>query len=264
MRHMTGTVKCHYQERGTGLPVVLIHGFPFDHTIWQAQAAVLSSTYRVITPDLRGLGQSPAPEGTYHMDRLAGDIFALLDDLGIERAVWVGHSMGGYITMAALRLASERIMGVGLVATHPHADSDEKRAQRLASAESVLQTGPAGLVSDMIKVLFAPKVEATAPAAQGIARIMSNTAPVGIAGALRGMAARPASVDTLRNLAVPAVVITGAEDQVFALDMVQRMAGIIPQARLVVIDGAGHMPMIEQPDATTAALWSFLESLNKS
>jgi 3-oxoadipate enol-lactonase len=252
-------VQLHYVERGEGLPVVLLHGFPFDHRIWEPAAEALSDTYRVIAPDLRGHGQSPAPEGVYTMDALAGDVLALLDELKIERAVWIGHSMGGYITMAALRIAPGRIAGVGLVATHPFADSPEKQRDRIASAKKALERGSEAVVSGMVNGLFAPGTDLESEPVQRIRQIMVNTPREGVAGALEAMAGRPDSVETLRDAAIPMVLIAGAQDQIVGPDMIETMAKTLPKLRRVPIDGAGHMPMIEQPDALTAALREFLQ-----
>ena len=259
---MSGTVRLFFETHGQGLPVVLLHGFPFDHTIWAAQVEALSDSFQVITPDLRGHGQSPTSDETYSLDLMTQDITALLDDLSIERAVWVGHSMGGYITMAALRTVPERVSGIGLVATHPHADTDDKRIERFKSAEVALQSGPGDLALSMMGVLFAPGVDRKSDMAQTVYRIMLHTAPAGVAGALRAMAGRPDSVDTLRNVSVPAVVIAGVLDQIVKLDVARAMAGSIPRAHMIAIDNAGHMPMIEQPDATTLALRRLLETVD--
>lgn len=259
---MASTIRLHYTERGRGRPVMLLHGFPFDHTIWAAQVGELSKRFRVITPDLRGHGQTPAPEGVYTMSLMASDVLALMDHLGLDRAAWVGHSMGGYITMAGLRIAPERIAGVGLVATQSHADTPEKRLQRLQSAEVVMAKGTADLALSMMGVLFAPDVDRQSDMAQQIYALMAGAAPAGVAGAQRGMAERPDSADTLRALSAPALVIAGVQDKIVPLDVAQHMAGAIPGAQMVMIEGSGHMPMVEQPAATTAALHNFLESLD--
>lgn len=256
-------VSLDYEERGTGLPVVLLHGYPFSRRIWQAQQDALSDSYRIITPDLRGLGSSPAPDGIYHMDDLAADVVALIDGLGIERAVWVGHSMGGYVTMAALRTVPERVLAVGLVATHPVADSPDKRGQRLATAEAVLVGGSVAAVADsMIGSLVAPGTPLDSPPLRAVWDIMASTFPAGIAGALRGMAARPDSWETLRAITSPALILAGAQDQIVPRALVEQMAQAVPHALVRRIDGAGHLPMIEQPSATAAALREWLDSLS--
>jgi len=251
-----------HEERGEGMPVVLLHGFPMDHTIWRAQQAALSDRYRIITPDLRGHGASPAPDGDYTMDLLAGDVLALLDRLGIRRAVWAGHSMGGYVVMAALRLAPDRVAGAGFVATHHLADTDERRIMRRETAELALKNGSADVAFSMMGQIFAPSVDGTSPLAQSIYEVMVATPPPGVAGALRGMALRPDSTETLRALRVPALVIAGAEDKIVDLSVAREMAGLIPHASLVVIEHAGHMPMVEQPDQTTEALATWLASID--
>lgn len=262
MVNIQNAVSLHYQEYGQGMPVLMLHGFPFDHRIWRTQVEALKSTYRLITPDLRGHGQSSAPEGVYDMDLMVADLVVLLDNLGIDRAVWVGHSMGGYITMAALRAVPERIMGIGLVATHPHPDTPDRRVQRIESAELALTNGSTDVAFSMMAAIFSPNVEGKSPMAQEIYDIMVNTPPAGIAGALRGMANRPDSVATLQNTEVPAVVIAGTEDQIVKLDVAEQMAALMPHAVLVKIEGAGHLPMIEQPEATNAALRNFLQSVS--
>jgi 3-oxoadipate enol-lactonase len=259
---MADSVKLHYVERGQGTPIVFLHGFPFDHTIWRAQVEALRDAFRLILPDLRGHGQSPAPAGVYRMELMAQDVFALLDDLNIERAVWVGHSMGGYITMAALRAAPERIAGVGLVATHPLRDPDDRRAGRLATAEKVLTEGSGIVAQNMIRMVFAPGFDLDSPPARELFDLMNRTSPLGIAGVQRGMAERPDSVQALRHTQVPAVVIAGLGDQIVAPDVMRQMAHDIPNGRLIEIADAGHMPMIEQPDATTAALREFMGSIS--
>jgi pimeloyl-ACP methyl ester carboxylesterase len=258
---MAETVNLRIVERGAGLPVVFLHGFPFNHHIWDQQFDALSRDFRVLAPDLRGHGQSPAPEGVYTMDLLARDVVALLDDLGIARAVWVGHSMGGYLTMAALRIAPERIAGIGLVATHPRPDGEARHAERLEQAERVLREGSVVMAGLMIDLLFAPAVDPKSEVAQRAFAMMSETSPMGVAGSLRGMAERPDSMETLGNADIPAVVIAGADDQLATVDMMRRMADVMPQAEFVIIPNAGHMPMIEQPEALTTALDGFLKGL---
>jgi 3-oxoadipate enol-lactonase len=252
------TVKLAHEERGTGKPVVLVHGFPFDHTIWQAQIDVLSPDYRVITPDLRGHGLSPVPQAGYDLDAMMSDVIALLDSLGIDAAVWVGHSMGGYITMAALRHAPQRVSAAAFVASHPFADSPEKQQDRRRSADRALAEGSAPVVAGMINVLFAPGTDLESMAVKSIQKIMVNTPPVGVAGALIAMAGRPDSVKTLQDTHIPMTLIAGAQDQIVKPELVEPLAQHVPHLRLVQIDRAGHMPMIEQPEITAAALREFL------
>ena len=255
---MTETVQLHYVERGEGQPVLLLHGFPLDHTIWEAQIEALSAHWRVIAPDLRGHGQSPIWGGVFTMEDMAADVAALLDTLKIERAAWVGHSMGGYVAMAALRTLSERVAGVGMVATHPFADSPEKRTQRELSAQQVLSEGVGALVEAMSGVLFAPETPPDADYVQRVAAIMRRTSPQGVAAALRGMAARPSSVETLLSARVPMLFIAGKHDQIVTREVLRRIVDQLPPIPMRQIEGAGHMPMLERPEETSAILADFL------
>ena len=126
---MTELVKLHHSEAGQGLPVVLLHGFPLSSAIWRRQQQGLSDGYRVILPDLRGHGRSPAPAGVYEMEAMAADVFALLDSLDVKQAVILGHSMGGYVALAAWRLAPERFLGLGLIASHAAARHRRRSAR---------------------------------------------------------------------------------------------------------------------------------------
>ncbi len=257
---MAQTVTLHYAAQGSGPPVVLLHGFPFDHTIWRGTVEALHDAYRVITPDLRGHGKSPVPDGVYAMESMARDVIALLDALGVARAVWVGHSMGGYVALAALRDHPERVAGGVLLASHPFADSPEKAESRRAMAHQALAEGSEAVLSGMLPVLFRPGTNLETIPAHIVRTIMLNTAPEGVAGALRGMAARPDAVNVLREPVPPKAIIAGREDQIVKLDDLEELAAAMPHLALKVVDGAGHLPMIEQPQPTAAALRALLDA----
>jgi pimeloyl-ACP methyl ester carboxylesterase len=255
---MSDTVRLHYEEQGAGQPVLLLHGYPLDHTIWRAQMAALSDSFRVVAPDLRGHGQSPAPAGEYAMETLAADVAALLDRLGIAQAVWVGHSMGGYVALAALRTMPERVAGVVLCASHPFADPPDKAQARRDNARRALAEGTAAVVGGMLASLFRPDTNLESIPAHRVRTIMLGTPAQGVAGVLLGMAARRDAVDLLRAPAPPKAIIAGRNDQIIRLTDLQALTAQLPHLSLRVLDDAGHLPMIEQPDATTAALRDLL------
>ena len=190
---MSDSVKLHYSEAGQGTPVVLLHGFPLTSAIWTAQQQQLADHYRVITPDLRGHGQSPAPAGVYEMESLAGDLLALLDSLKIERAVIMGHSMGGYVTLAAWRLAPARFLALGLIDSQAGADTEEGRQGRMQLAEKIAARGSQVAVDAMLPRLFAPGLMSGDPVWEQVRGMILNTPRAGMIGALHGMAARPDS-----------------------------------------------------------------------
>ncbi|HPH95091.1 MAG TPA: alpha/beta fold hydrolase [Anaerolineaceae bacterium] len=236
------------EESGSGQPLVLVHGFPLDHTIWKKTAQHLSPYFRVITPDLRGHGASDAPEGIYHMDLLAQDLLGLFDALHLEKAILAGQSMGGYVSLAFACAHPERLSGLGLIVTQAAADAPERRAGRYAQAQQVLTEGVASLVESMT-----PKMAVSSTARLATRRVMLKTSPAGVAGALQGMAERPDRTASLAELRMPALVIAGGADPIIPLERAQEMAALLPDAVLKVIPGVGHMPMLEAPAALARA-----------
>jgi 3-oxoadipate enol-lactonase len=251
---LTTPVNLTYQQEGSGPALLLLHGFPLDHSMWNAQVNDLKSAFRVITPDLRGHGHSPAPDGAYSMDVMAQDVLNLLNKIGVYKAVWVGHSMGGYITLAAWRLARERFSGIGFVASNYLADSPEAQTKRYDTAEKVSNEGSEAAVNPK---LFKEGTPTTLPYVESAYSVMRGTPPVGIIGTLQAMATRPDSTETLKSIHVPALVIGGEHDQLFKPEIPQKIAEVIPDAQLVMAD-SGHMPMVEQPNVVTQALQSLM------
>lgn len=255
---MADTVKLHYSEAGAGTAVVLLHGFPLNGAIWREQQQRLSARYRVITPDLRGHGRSPAPAGVYDMDLLARDVLALLDTLAIEKAIIMGHSMGGYVALAAWKLAPERFLALGLIASQAGADTEEGRQGRYKLVEKVVAQGNKVVAEAMLPKLFAPALPAESPIVETVRQLILNTQPAGIIGSLQGMALRPDSGAVLHNISVPVLILAGDQDQIIPPDKAKAMAAALKTATLTMVQRSGHMPMLEQPDATTTALDDFL------
>jgi pimeloyl-ACP methyl ester carboxylesterase len=254
------TVKLQFSEAGQGTPVVLLHGFPLASAIWKQQQQQLAERFRVITPDLRGHGQSPAPPGVYEMDSMAGDVLQLLDSLQIERAAIMGHSMGGYVTLAAWRLARARFLALGLIDSQAGADTAEGRQGRMQLAEKVLAQGSQVAADVMLPRLFAPGLAAGDRTWEQVREMILKTPQTGIIGALHGMSARPDSNPILSSIDVPVLIVTGDKDQIIPLAKAETLAAAIPRATLKVIANAGHMTMLEHPAATATAIDDFLRS----
>ena len=255
---MPDIVTLNYSEAGQGTPVVLLHGFPLSGAIWHEHQKRLSDRYRVITPDLRGHGRSPAPSGVYEMDLLARDVLAVLDALLIKKAIIMGHSMGGYVALAAWKLAPERFLALGLIASQAGADTEEGRQSRYKLVTKVAANGSKDVAETMLPKLFAPDLPAEAPIIELVRQLILNTQPTGIIGSLEGMAVRPDSGTLLPKISVPVLILAGAHDQIIAPDKAKAMAAAVKTATLTMVEHAGHMPMLEQPQATTTALCNFL------
>ncbi|GIV88443.1 MAG: alpha/beta hydrolase [Chloroflexus sp.] len=242
----------HYTDVGSGLPVVLLHAFPLSSALWRTQLTTLTDRFRMIAPDLRGFGNSPPIPLPQSLDDYAADVIALLDALGIERAVVAGLSMGGYIAFAILRQAPERIGGLLLADTRATADTDTARANRAANAELVLREGSAALAERLLPNLLAPTAAESLRAE--LQAIAAANPPESIAAALHAMAARPDSTSLLSQIRVPVTVVVGAEDTLTPPSEARTMHEAIPGSRFVVIPGAGHLSAIERPAEFNLAL----------
>ena len=237
----------------SGLPLVLIHGFGLNRSIWSGMASAYLPDCRLILPDVRGHGESDAPEGPYPMDLLADDLAGLLDHLGVTKAVVCGHSMGGYIALAFAARYPERLAALGLITSRTNADSPEARAGRHHLAEAVREKG-ASVLADSL----APRLSRD-PAVIALARDqILRMAPTGIIGAALGMAERPDRAAFLKGLARPVLIAAGENDQIVPLTAAKKMAEGLQQGTFHEIPAAGHMPMIEQPAILGQVLRDFL------
>ena len=232
-----------------GTPIVLIHGFGLNRRIWVEMAEKYLKPHRVILPDVRGHGETDAPEGAYPMSLLAEDIKELLDFLGIEKAAVCGHSMGGYITLAFAERYPERLVGLGLITTRAKADSAGQRADRYQMVEKVRENGAIVLAESL-----GPKLTTDEAVFEETYKMLSNTDPLGIIGVLQGMAERPDRRDLLSKITLPALVTAGDQDQIIDLGDARQMADAFPKAKFHLISGAGHMPMLEKPEDLASGL----------
>jgi 3-oxoadipate enol-lactonase len=250
------------EVRGDGPAVLFIHGYPFDRSIWTHQVAALDGWTR-IAPDLRGMGQSDAPDLGYNMETYAADLAALLDLLGVDQVVLVGLSMGGYVAFEFLRRWRHRVRGLVLLDTRAEADTPEGKKARDAAAATAREEGAKAVAEATLPKVRGASTPAGAPATVERVRAMMAATPVaGMVGALGAMRDRPDSTPMLPDLAgIPVLVIVGDEDEVIPPAQARAMADAIPGSSLVVIRSAGHLPTMERPVETTDALLAFLDGL---
>jgi 3-oxoadipate enol-lactonase len=261
------TAELAYIDRGTGTPVLLIHGFPLDHTMWSAQIDALAGRCRVIAPDLRGFGQSSTRYGKsdliISMEEYADDLAELLDELNVrEPIVLVGFSMGGYIAWQFIRKYPDLVRALVQCDTKAAADTDEARANRLKMAENVAEWGSARIAEMTGRKLLASKsFEMKQSVVEAVRRIIERTSPAAISAAQRGMAARPDMTSFLPSIDVTTLIVCGEEDALSPPKEMQSIAAAMPNATYVEIPDAGHMTTMENPEAVNAALRSFLEGV---
>lgn len=256
-----GALLLSFGDSADRVPLLWIHGYPLSGLLWEFQITDLADIARQITPDLRGHGRTPPTPPPYGMATFADDCIRLLDHVGLEGPVVIGGlSMGGYVAMEIGRRHPERVAGLILAATRAGADSAEARAARDQAAATAAERGVEPVVDAMLPKLLAPGAAAAQPDLAAFVReMMLETSVEGMVGALAAMRDRPDSTPDLAGFDVPALVLHGAEDQLIPVAEAELLAEGLPDAELMIIPGAGHLPNLEQPDVFNDAVRGYLE-----
>lgn len=262
-RIKTNGVETVFEDEGSGPAIVLLHGFPFERTMWREQFDALQSQYRMIAPDLRGLGETAAPDGVATMDQMARDVAALLDALQIDRVVVCGLSMGGYVALEFCHLFPGRVSALVLAGTRAPADSVEEKQNRERQATRILAEGMKGVADETLPKLLARETLAGKPEiVTRVRQMIESTDPRGAAAAQRGMAARRDYSEDLTHINVATLVIVGREDSIRPLSDAEFMHSKIRNSRLEVIENAAHVSNMERPEVFNNALSLLLEEIN--
>lgn len=240
--------------------LLLVHGHPFNRSMWRPQiTAAHEAGWRVVVPDLRGYGETAVVPGKTPLEVFTADLAALLDYLEVDRAVIGGLSMGGQIVMEFAHRHPGRVRGLLLAATFPQAESDDGKRNRNAMADRLRREGMERYASEVLsKMLATRSIEALPAVADHVLTMMRATHPEGAAAALRGRAERPSYEETLSSLTIPALVVVGSEDAFTSRQDAERMRDLLRNSELVWLEGAGHMPNLESPEAFNAALLRLL------
>jgi pimeloyl-ACP methyl ester carboxylesterase len=250
-----------YDDIGSGLPVVFLHAFPLNRTMWEPQVGALVAECRCITIDFRGFGASAAAP-PYTMDRYADDVAGVLDTLQIERAVVVGISMGGYASFALWRRHRDRIRALVLADTRAGADTVETVARRHELIEVAETQGSTAVANMQIVGLVGKTTRDKRPDIyDSIHRMMAQTAPEGIVGGLQAMIERPDSTATCATIDVPTLIVVGEEDVLTPPKEARVLHRAISGSRIEVLRQAGHLPNVERPAAFNTVVSEFLGSL---
>ncbi|MEK3733468.1 MULTISPECIES: alpha/beta fold hydrolase [unclassified Paenibacillus] len=253
-----GSTIC-YVDQGQGQPLILLHGFCGSSAYWEQVLPHLAG-FRVIVPDLRGHGRSDAPVGPYTIEQMADDVLHLMDELGIPSAVLLGHSLGGYIALSFAQRYAARLKGFGLIHSTAYPDSEEAKEKRLKAVSTIQNDGITAFVDGLVPGLFAEGAEKTMPECiQRAKEIGYLTPPQGAAGAAMAMRERPDRRAVLNASVLPILLVAGEKD------------GLVPVERTftadhepvtqVVIEGAGHMSMMEAPEKLATAIRSFMDKV---
>ncbi|SDO82533.1 3-oxoadipate enol-lactonase [Paenibacillus sp. yr247] len=262
MKHHINGAEQFVEEQGQGAPVILLHGFPLDHRMWQSQVEVLSGNYRVITPDLRGMGNSDVPVTNISIDQYADDILTLMDKMDIQKAALGGFSMGGYVAFALLRKAPKRFTALLLANTRPEADGQEARKNRMNMAVSLYEKGSAVARDAMLPKLLTEQTKQDQPKlVETLSTVMESMPAEGLVHACLAMAFREDAVDLLSSISVPMLVIAGEQDLIAPPDVMKKMADQVSGASYHVIPAASHLTPMEKPEAFNALLVDFLKGV---
>jgi 3-oxoadipate enol-lactonase len=253
-----------YESAGKGAPFVLIHGHPFDHTMWYPQIGAFSAHYHVITPDLRGYGKSSLPKlGNSKFEDYATDVLLLLDYLKVENFHLAGLSLGGQIIMEIFRQAPRRVKTLIFADTFAGLDTPEVKQGRYDTAARLEKEGMDAYAGEAIYKMFKPEHVSSMPnAANHVIKMMKAASPKGAATALRARAERINYLtDVLPKINIPTLVIVGREDEFTPVAKAEELKENLQNCKLVIIEDAGHMPNLEQPEKFNKAVLDFLASV---
>ncbi|HEY4307180.1 MAG TPA: alpha/beta fold hydrolase [Gemmatimonadaceae bacterium] len=258
---LVGDTAIAYDDVGSGLPVVFLHAFPLNRTMWDPQVTALVGESRCIAIDMRGLGDSKGG-APFSMDRYADDVAGVLDTLHITRAVVVGLSMGGYVSFAMWRRHRDRIRALVLADTRATADTAETVERRRELIDIAQTQGMTAVANAQITGLVGKTTRERRPDIYDAMHRMIAQAPgAGVIGALQALIERPDSTDTCATIDVPTLIICGDEDALTPPKIAAQLAETIRGSRLEVLQGAGHLSNVERPAAFNTVMSEFLASL---
>jgi 3-oxoadipate enol-lactonase len=244
------------------IPVILIHGFPFNQEMWQPQVQALQKNFRLVTYDNRGHGQSDVGDGQFMIEYMVDDLMGLLDQIAAPKAVLCGLSMGGYIALRAVERNPDRIHALALCDTRSEADSNEAKLKRAASVRTVKDKGNAGFAEGFLKLIFAPKsFENNPKAVETIRKIILENSPLGVCGTLLALASRTDTTAALAQIKVPTLIMVGDQDPITPPSAAEAMHKAIKGSEMHVIPGAAHMSNLENSNVFNTHLQNFLEKL---
>lgn len=256
-----GENRIHVVDAGSGPTLLLVHGFPLDHSMWQFQIKALSDRYRIVCPDLPGFGASRSDPNPMTMERFADHLAQLLEDMAvIEPVVYCGLSMGGYIGWQFLKKYPDKVSHLVACDTRAARDTEQVSRARKISAASVRQTGSSPVADAMIEKLF---YRASDPAKKKITTqihsVISQTDPESIAKGQLAMSTRPDATEWLSDIKIPVLFVAGTHDEITTVAEMHRNADWVSNATFLEISDAGHMAPLENPAEFNRGLIEFLD-----
>jgi pimeloyl-ACP methyl ester carboxylesterase len=263
MKKLINGLSVFFEGSSSNKPIIFIHGFPYDHTMWKTQIDELSRNYFCVAYDIRGLGESPAGDGQFTMEQFVDDLEIIVNELKLEKPVICGLSMGGYIALRALERMQDKFTAVILCDTRPEADNNEGKLKRAAAIKRINLEGLTPFTYDFIRNCFADEFKNNKQSElKKIIEKSSEFNSIGVKGCLLAMLSRTDTTQNLSNIKIPTLVICGEKDSLTPTSVMKEMFHKIPNADYVEIKNAGHMTPIENPEEVNKAIINFLSKLS--
>jgi len=240
--------------------IIFVHGFPFDHYMWDAQVKELSMNYFCVTYDIRGMGESTVDDGQYTMEMFVDDLENIIDELKLSRPILCGLSMGGYISLRAVERMQEKFSALILCDTKSSADDNEGKLKRATAIKQINNGDFENFIESFVLNCFGQKfVNENNAEYKKVVNRSKNNSPVGVKGCLMAMASRTDTTESLAKINLPTLIICGSEDKLSPPEVMKSLANKISNSKFILVEGAGHMTPIENPQAVNQAIKDFLE-----
>jgi 3-oxoadipate enol-lactonase len=260
-----GITMCYDDLGESNIPVIFIHGFPFDKSSWQPQMDYLKNTHRVIAYDIRGFGKSGRGDEKLSIGLFADDLIRLMDLLRIKKAIVCGLSMGGYILLNAINRYPDRFEAIILSDTQCIPDTDEAKEKRYSTIKQIESNGLIEFAAGYVKNVFCENsLTDKKEIVKKIQNIILSTSQQTITETLKALVQRWETCSSSENIAVPTLILCGKEDKVTPITQSQLLNRNIPSSAIHIVENAGHMSNLEQPEQFNRHLYSFLSGVLKN
>lgn len=242
--------------------IVFVHGFPFDHFMWDDQVNELSKDYYCVRYDIRGLGDSPAGDGQFTIESFVEDLELIIDEMNLSKPILCGLSMGGYISLRAAERMQSKFSAMILCDTKSVADDNEGKLKRAAAIKQINSGQFKNFIDSFVLNCFGEKyVKENKTAYDTVLNRSKKNNPIGVKGCILAMAGRTDTTYILKDILLPTLVICGSEDKLSPPDVMKSMANQIPNSVFLLVEEAGHMTPIEKPKVVNNAIKEFLLEL---
>jgi pimeloyl-ACP methyl ester carboxylesterase len=260
MEYSINGLRVYTRGNKNNTPIIFIHGFPYEHSMWDYQVDALKDDYYCVTYDIRGLGQSYIGDGQYTMEAFVWDLYSVIDGMHVENPILCGLSMGGYIALRAVEKEQERFRGLVLCDTRSESDNDEGKIARSNAIDKINVEGVESFVIDFVKKCFHPKTpKKLADMYNKILEKTKSQNSIGVKGSLIAMLSRRDTTSSLKKIKIPTLLLVGKKDTLTPPDTMKNMKKKIKGSKLYVVPKSGHMAPLENPEFVNEKINLFLE-----